>query len=156
MEEHGVETTPQTFIGNERIGGYDALREFFGQDVKDDDETTYQPVIAIFAVAFLMALGLSWAFYGSILTLRAFEWFIAISMSFLAVQKLQDVETFSTMFLNYDLLAQRHVPYSYVYPYAETLAGLLMLAGTLIWLAAPLALFVGTVGLWMPLRMLLG
>ena len=40
MEEHGVETTPQTFIGNERIGGYDALREFFGQDVKDDDETT--------------------------------------------------------------------------------------------------------------------
>ena len=98
MEEHGVETTPQTFIGNERIGGYDALREFFGQDVKDDDETTYQPVIAIFAVAFLMALGLSWAFYGSILTLRAFEWFIAISMSFLAVQKLQDVETFSTMF----------------------------------------------------------
>ena len=47
MEEYGVETTPQTFIDDERIGGYDALREFFGQDVKDDDETTYQPVIAI-------------------------------------------------------------------------------------------------------------
>jgi hypothetical protein len=44
------------------------------------------------------------------------------------------------------LLAQRYVPYSYVYPFAETLAGLLMLAGTLIWLSAPLALFVGTVG----------
>ena len=26
------------------------------------------------------------------------------------------------MFLNYDLLAQRYVPYSYVYPYAETAA----------------------------------
>ncbi|MED5460465.1 MAG: MauE/DoxX family redox-associated membrane protein, partial [Pseudomonadota bacterium] len=54
--------------------------------------------------------------------------------------------SFSTMFLNYDLLAQRYVPYSYVYPYAETAAGLLMLAGTLIWVAAPLALFIGTVG----------
>ena len=146
MEEHGVETTPQTFIGNERIGGYDALREFFGQDVKDDDETTYQPVIAIFAVAFLMALGLSWAFYGSILTLRAFEWFIAISMSFLAVQKLQDVETFSTMFLNYDLLAQKWVRYGYVYPFGEALAGILMVAGALVWISAPVALFIGTVG----------
>ena len=139
MEEHGVETTPQTFIGNERIGGYDALREFFGQDVKDDDETTYQPVIAIFAVAFLMALGLS-------RTLRAFEWFIAISMSFLAVQKLQDVETFSTMFLNYDLLAQKWVRYGYVYPFGEALAGILMVAGALVWISAPVALFIGTVG----------
>ena len=146
MEEHGVETTPQTFIGNERIGGYDALREFFGQDVKDDDETTYQPVIAIFAVAFLMALGLSWAFYGSILTLRAFEWFIAISMSFLAVQKLQDVETFSTMFLNYDLLARRWVPYSRIYPYAEAFAGILMTAGALVWLSAPVSFFIGLIG----------
>lgn len=50
------------------------------------------------------------------------------------------------MFLNYDLLAKRYVPYGYVYPYAETLAGILMLAGALIWLAAPLALFIGTVG----------
>ncbi len=30
MEKHGVETTPQTFIGDERIGGYDDLRVFFG------------------------------------------------------------------------------------------------------------------------------
>ncbi len=50
------------------------------------------------------------------------------------------------MFLNYDLLAQRHVRYGYVYPYAETLAGLLMVAGALVWFAAPLALFIGTVG----------
>jgi len=61
------------------------LREHFGHAVSDEDETSYQPVIAIFSVAFLMALGLSWAFFGSILTLRAFEWFIAISMCFLAV-----------------------------------------------------------------------
>ncbi|MCR9111361.1 MAG: glutaredoxin [Rhodobacteraceae bacterium] len=145
-EEHGVKTTPQTFINGERIGGYDALREHFGQQVRGEDETTYQPVIAIFSVAFLMALGLSWAFAGTIFTLRAFEWFIAISMCFLAVQKLKDIEGFSTMFLNYDLLAQRWVRYGYLYPFGEALAGILMVAGTLVWISAPVALFIGTVG----------
>jgi hypothetical protein len=33
------------------------------------------------------------------------------------------------MFLNYDLLAKRWVPYAYVYPWAELLAGVLMAAG---------------------------
>ena len=50
------------------------------------------------------------------------------------------------MFLGYDLLARRFVPYSYVYPYAELLAGVLMIAGALIWLSVPVALFVGIVG----------
>ncbi|MFU8833321.1 MAG: MauE/DoxX family redox-associated membrane protein, partial [Wenzhouxiangella sp.] len=50
------------------------------------------------------------------------------------------------MFLNYDLLARRWVPYSYLYPFGETLAGILMVAGALIWIAAPVALFIGTVG----------
>jgi glutaredoxin len=145
-EKHDVKTTPQVFIGAERIGGYDALREYFGKEVKDEDETSYQPVIAIFAVAFLMALGLSWAFFGTVFTIRAFEWFIAISMCFLAVQKLQDVESFSTMFLNYDLLARRWVRYGYLYPFGEGLAGILMVAGALVWISAPIALFIGTVG----------
>ena len=146
MEKHGVETTPQTWIGDERIGGYDDLREHFGKETQDADETSYQPVIAIFAVAFLMALGLSWAMFGSVLTLRAAEWFIAISMCFLAVQKLQDVESFSTMFLNYDLLARRWVRYGYLYPFGEAFAGVLMVVGALTWLSAPVALFIGTVG----------
>ena len=50
------------------------------------------------------------------------------------------------MFLNYDLLARKWVPYGYVYPYGETLAGLMMIAGVLPWLSGPLALFIGTVG----------
>lgn len=146
MQEHDVETTPQTWIGQERIGGYDDLRVHFGKEDQDADETSYQPVIAIFAVAFLMALGLSWAMFGTIWTLRAAEWFIAISMCFLAVQKLQDVESFSTMFLNYDLLARRWVRYGYLYPFGEAFAGVLMVAGALTWLSAPVALFIGTVG----------
>ena len=40
--------------------------------------------------------------------------------------KLQDVEKFSTMFLNYDVLARRFVPYSYVYPFGELVAGVLV------------------------------
>jgi glutaredoxin len=144
--EHGVGTTPQTFIGRERIGGYDDLREYFGQEVTAEDATSYQPVIAIFSMAFLMALGMSWYAFGAILTVRASEWFIAISMCILAIQKLQDVESFSTMFLNYDLLARRWVRYGYLYPFGEALAGVLMVAGALIWIAAPVALFIGTVG----------
>jgi hypothetical protein len=103
-------------------------------------------VLALFSVAFLMALGLSWASFGSLLSLRAFEWLIAISMCFLAVQKLQDVESFSTMFLNYDLLGRRWVRYGYLYPFGEALAGILMVAGALVWISAPVVLFIGTVG----------
>lgn len=145
-KEHGVDMTPQTFIDGERIGGYDDVREYFGQEVTRGDETSYRPVIAIFSVAFLMALAVSWYTFGTILTIRAFEWFVAISMCILAVQKLQNLESFSTMFLNYDLLARRWVRYGYFYPFGEALAGILMVAGALIWIAAPVALFIGTVG----------
>lgn len=148
MQKHGVETTPQTFIEGDRIGGYEALRVHFGLDKpeKDRSDTTYQPVIAIFAVAFLMALGLSWYSFETILTLRTFEWFISISMCLLAVQKLQDIESFSTMFLNYDLLAQRWVRYGKIYPFGEALAGILMTAGALTWLSAPVAITIGLIG----------
>lgn len=146
QREHRVDTTPQTFIDGRRIGGYDDLRAHFGKEVPQEDETSYKPVIAIFSVAFLMALAVSWAAFGTVLTVRALEWFIAISMTLLAVQKLQDVESFSTMFLNYDLLARRQVRYGYVYPFGEALAGILMIAGALIWVAVPVALFIGTVG----------
>jgi len=73
-------------------------------------------------------------------------WFIAFSMCALAYLKLRDVESFSTMFLNYDLLARRWVPYGYVYPWAEGLAGVLMAAGVLPWLSVPVALTIGTIG----------
>jgi Methylamine utilisation protein MauE len=93
-----------------------------------------------------MAVAASYAATGSAFTLRAAEWFIGFSMVVLALLKLQNVEAFSTMFLNYDLLAKRWVPYSYVYPFAEGLAGVLMVAGALTWLSVPIALFIGTVG----------
>ena len=144
--EHDVETTPQAFIDGERVGGYDGLREHLGIEVKGEDETTYTPVIAIFAVAFLMAAAATWATSGELLAVRTVEWFIAFSMCILAIQKLRDIESFSSMFLGYDLLAQRVVRYAYFYPFAEAAAGILMIAGALLWIGIPLALFIGTIG----------
>ncbi len=144
--KHDVKTTPQTFIGGKRIGGYDDLRRHFGKHVANPGATSYRPVIAVFGVTAAMALAASYAVSGQLLTMRAAEWFIAFSMCVLALLKLQNVEKFSTMFLNYDLLAKRWVPYSYVYPFAEGLAGVLMVAGALMWLSIPVALFIGTIG----------
>ncbi|WP_373181650.1 MauE/DoxX family redox-associated membrane protein [Halomonas campaniensis] len=146
QEQAGVDTTPQVYIGEERVGGYEEVRAYLGLSVPGEKETTYQPVIAIFATSLLIGLAVSWVASGTLVSLRMPEYAIATAMILLGLQKLQDIESFSTMFLNYDLLAQRHVRYGYVYPYAETLAGLLMLAGAMTWFAAPLALFIGTVG----------
>ena len=144
--KYDVKTTPQTFIDEERIGGFDDLSAHLGKATKSKDSTTYKPVIALFSVAFLMAIAITWVALGTTFTGRTVEWFISISMVLLGLQKLQDVERFATMFLNYDLLAQRWVRYGYVYPFVETGAGLLMMAGVLTQLSAPAALFVASIG----------
>jgi glutaredoxin len=144
--EHGVQTTPQTFIDGQRLGGYDDLRRHFGLKVRDPKATTYAPVLAVFAVTALMALALSDASFGDAFTVRAGQWFIGLSMMALAMLKLQNLESFSTMFLNYDLLARRWVAYGKIYPFAELGAGALMVAGAATWLSAPVALFIGGIG----------
>ncbi|ONM44801.1 glutaredoxin [Halopseudomonas pachastrellae] len=146
QREYNVDTTPQTFIDGQRIGGYDELRRYFGKSVKEPDEVTYQPVIAVFACTALMALAASWAALGTVFTVRTLEWFVAISMCVLAILKLRDLESFSNMFLGYDLLAQRWVRYAYLYPFGEALAGILMIADALLWLAIPVALLIGVIG----------
>ena len=145
-EKYNVETTPQVFIGGERIGGYDALRRHFNLSTKNKDQVTYQPIIAIFAVTFLMALGLHFAVFAALIDIRVIEWFIAISMCVLAIQKLRDLDAFSNQFITYDLLAMRQVRYAYVYPFAEAYAGVGMLASLSPWLVSPIALFIGSIG----------
>lgn len=144
--EHGVDTTPQVFIDGARIGGYQDLRHYLGKPIKDKDATTYMPVIAIFAIAALMALSGSWATQGALLTIRAGEWFIAFSMCILAIQKLRDLDGFANMFLGYDLLARRWVPYAWLYPFGEALAGVLMISHAWPWLSIPVALVIGSIG----------
>ncbi|TMJ16511.1 MAG: glutaredoxin [Alphaproteobacteria bacterium] len=144
--QHGVATTPQIFIGGRRIGGHDDLRRFLGKSVTDPKAPSYRPVAALFAMTALTALAASHHVAGSAFTMLAAEWFIGFSMVVLALLKLQNMESFATMFLNYDLLARRWVPYGYIYPFAEGAAGVLMVGHVLNWLSVPTALFIGTVG----------
>ncbi|EDL50232.1 glutaredoxin family protein [Erythrobacter sp. SD-21] len=145
-EKYGVKTTPQSFIEGQRIGGYTDLRKHFDYDKETASDTSYTPVLAVFAVGAALAIALSIFVYGSPLTIRAAEWFVALSMAMLAMLKLQDVEQFSTMFVGYDLLGKRWVPYAYAYPFLEATAAVLMAGRILPWLSIPIALFIGTVG----------
>lgn len=144
-EKHNVKTTPQTFIDDKRIGGYDDLREFFGKKVNKEGKS-YKPVLVLFAIALLISIAfnvlINWQL-GYYILIRHF---ITITMVLLAFQKLKDIESFSTMFLNYDLLGRKFVPYAYFYPFAELTAGLLMLANFLPVISIPLGLLIGTIG----------
>ena len=143
--QQGVETTPQTFIGGERLGGYTDLRKHFGYDKRTDGKS-YTPVLAVFAVGAALAVALAVFVYDTPLHVRTVEWFVAFSMAMLAMLKLQDVEQFSTMFVGYDLLGQRWVPYAYAYPFLEATAAVLMAGRLLPWLSIPIALTIGTIG----------
>lgn len=145
-EEHKVSTTPQTFINGERIGGYDDLRAYFGKGETGQSGTTYTPVIAIFSVAALMSLGWQFAAGGDFLSVPTLLLFIAVSMCLLAVQKLQDLYSFTQSFITYDLLAMRWLRYGYLYPFFEAYAGLGMIASLPAWWVAPVSLFIGAVG----------
>ncbi|MDX1706173.1 MauE/DoxX family redox-associated membrane protein [Pseudidiomarina sp.] len=146
QEKHNVETTPQVFIDGERIGGYDELRKYFGMSEEAHEGTTYVPVIAIFGVSLLMAAAISWARSQNILSADTLFTFIAVSMAVLAIQKLQDLPSFTNQFITYDLLSMKYVPYAYVYPFAEAYAGIGMLAHFPGWMVGPVALFIGTIG----------
>ena len=143
---HDVSTTPQIFIDGQRIGGHDDLRRFLGLKVRDPDATSYVPVLAVFAVAALLALAVNWLTFAPLIAVVTVERFIAIAMMLLAMLKLQDVDRFATMFLNYDLLARRLPPYGRAYPFLELGAGVLMLTRTLDWLSIPVALTIGGIG----------
>lgn len=144
--DYDVATTPQVFIDDQRVGGYEDLKRHLGLKVRNPGETTYRPVLTLFLMAFLMSVSLSFAVGPESPGIRTIEWFIAISMCMLAYLKLRDLESFSSMFINYDLLAKKWVPYAYLYPFGEALTGLLMLSGQLGFVAAPIALFIGGVG----------
>lgn len=145
-EKHDVKTTPQTFIDGERIGGYDDLVAHFGKTTLKQEGTTYQPIIAIFGTTFPMAIAVTYLATGGFDLVMIAELFIAISMCVLGIMKLRDLFAFSNQFVTYDLLARRWVRYAYIYPFVETGAGILMVAGALTWLSAPAALIIGTIG----------
>jgi len=145
-DDNNVDETPQIFIEGEHLGGYDELREHLGLSPDPEEGETYKPVIAIFAITLLMAFTTSWALLGSFSGIRVAELFIAFSMCALGIQKLQDLKGYATGFVQYDLLAQRYVPYAYVYACIEAGGGILMIAGLFTWVVAPIVLVASTIG----------
>ena len=145
-EKHGVKTTPQVFIEGTRVGGYSDLRDYLGMPSKDKNKVTYVPIIAIFAMTALMAIAMTLSGSGEFFAFSTLIYFFAFSMCVLAIQKLRDLDAFSNQFLAYDLLAQRVVRYSYVYPFAEAFAGIGMLVPALHTPAGLAALFIGSIG----------
>ena len=85
-EQENVDTTPQVYIDNQRIGGYEELREHLGMSVPNAKETTYRPVLAIFAIALLIGLAMSWTTQGTLLTARMPEFAVATAMVLLGLQ----------------------------------------------------------------------
>ena len=144
--KHDVKTTPQTFIDNERIGGYDELRSYFNKSEAGQQGTTYTPVLAIFAVTLLMAFAFSYASNFALLSSNTAEHFVALTMGVLAIQKLRDLFSFTNSFITYDLLAMKVVRYAYVYPFLEAFVSIGMIAALPAYTVAPISLFIGGVG----------
>ena len=133
--KHNVQTTPQIFFGDKRIGGYTDLAEKLDVEA-EGAEYSYTPVIAVFSSAGLMALATSMGLTG----------FMGFSLSLLATLKLMDIESFAESFAKYDLITKKVKPYAKIYPFAELAIALGFLSGV-----APLAtgitsLFVGVSG----------
>lgn len=145
-QKHNVDTTPQTFIDGERIGGYDDLRSYVGLASEKREGISYKPVLAIFITALITAYAVVVAPAVDFTFMNLLMTFVALTMVILAVQKLQDVPSFTNQFVTYDLLSRRWVPYAYLYPYAEAYVGIAMLASVPGLLVAPIALFIGVIG----------
>ena len=144
--KYEVKTTPQTFIEDERIGGYDDLRDFFNLKQESEFGSRYTPILVIFSLAALIVCALMLKGGIAADTTSFIMNFIGITMVILALQKLQDIVAFSNQFITYDLLAMKHVRYAYVYPFAEAYAGLGMLSGLPALMVSPISIFIGAIG----------
>lgn len=117
--DHGVTTTPQIFLGGDRLGGYTDLAEYLGESADVEEETSYSPVVAVFSTAALISLAASLGISGV----------MGVALSMLASLKLMDIEAFANSFKKYDLLTQQFKPYAKVYPFTELAIGLGFLSG---------------------------
>jgi glutaredoxin len=138
--QYGVSTTPQIFVGDQRLGGYSDLTKYFSvQPITP--EYSYTPVIALFSTAGLVALSTSLGLTG----------FMGISLSMLASLKLMDIDSFTTSFKKYDLITQRFQHYGKLYPFAELAIGLGFLSNIAPLFTGVGSLILGMIGAIAPL-----
>lgn len=135
-QAHQVATTPQIFIGTERIGGYTDLAARL-QVKAEAADYSYTPVVAVFGTALLVDGAIGGGVMG----------FMGLALAMLAMLKLMDVGAFASSFLKYDLISQRWPLYARLYPGLELLAALGFLAGRAQAATGLLALVLGSAGM---------
>lgn len=135
---HQVQTTPQIFIDGERVGGYSDLAQRLHVVPKttSNKSTSYWPIASVFAVCLLMAIA----------TQTELRGFMGFSLCMLACLKIMDLPAFIKGFAQYDLLAKKVPVYAKIYPLAELLVGLSLLAKQLPIVFGTIALVVGFIG----------
>jgi len=107
-QAHQVATTPQIFMGTERIGGYTDLAARL-QVKAEAADYSYTPVVAVFGTALLVDGAIGGGVMG----------FMGLALAMLAMLKLMDVGAFASSFLKYDLISQRWPLYARLYPGLE-------------------------------------
>ena len=140
-DDEGVKTTPQVYIQDRRVGGYDELANHLNVDRSESSDAesegqSYQPVIVVFGTALLLALATRTGLMG----------FMGFSLCLLACLKLMDLRSFVEGFQQYDLLAARFAAYGWAYPVLELGVGLAFLAGAFMQPMAAIAVVIGVLG----------
>ena len=91
-------------------------------------EKSYKPIIYLFTATLAMALATSFRLKESEDPIIVLKFFVAYSMTALAILKLQDIDSFSKQFIKYDIIAKKWRGYSYAYPFLEAFIGIGMLS----------------------------
>lgn len=136
-KKYNVQTTPQIFLGDKRIGGYTELTKYLGVETENSmPQKSYTPVFAVFATTLLMGLSIG----GDLNT------FMGFFLCLLSLLKLMDLKSFQQSFRNYDLLTQKIPQYALIYPFLELFSGLGFLSGLFPIATGSIALFAGFLG----------
>lgn len=135
--EHEVQTTPQIQWDGRWIGGFEALSAELGEEVQaEEDDTSYVPVIAVFATAAALSFATRDGWMG----------FMGYALAILACLKLMDIESFVDGFRKYDLLTPVVPFYGKLYPFLELLIALGITGAVAPVLTGSASILVGLIG----------
>ncbi len=90
--------------------------------------TTYKPLIAVFTFVLLVSLAFQ-VFHGSFHLHLFMNHIMAGFFIGLSFFKFLNLKAFAESFSSYDPIAQRFLPYGFIYPFIELALGLLFIAG---------------------------
>lgn len=134
--KHDVQTTPQIFSKEKRIGGYSDLAKLLEIDTENSSDKSYLPVITVFSVAMFMAIAESFSMFR----------FMGFSLCLLSLLKLMKIRSFAKAFQHYDMLSKILPSYAFIFPFLELFVGLGFLANSFHFFVGMGALILGSLG----------